>query len=102
MYARIIKFKLRPGSRSKAEEIFAERGNALSAAEGMISTHFFGDDSTGEYGAIVLWQTQEDAEAFFKVSFPIAKKALEGLVEEPTQANLYEIIKVVEPSRVPA
>jgi heme-degrading monooxygenase HmoA len=98
MYARLIQFKMGPGTRSTAEAIIADRGKALSEAKGMISSHFVGDDATGEYGVFVLWESQEDAEAFFKVSFPVAQQALKGLLEEPAQVHLYEVIEVVEPA----
>ncbi len=94
MYARLLLFKLGPGNRSTAEKLAAQFAPAIRSRKGFKSVMFFGDDTTGEYGSFVLWESKEDAEAAREAIFPVFEKAMSGMLKGPPTHPLYEVIKV--------
>jgi hypothetical protein len=64
--------------RSKAEELASELGPAIKAQDGCRGVTFFGDDSDGEYGLSVLWESKENAEAAAAVISPKAAAGPRG------------------------
>ena len=69
MYLRLVRFSARqtrssggPGSRVATSPISEQKGcNHVS---------FFGNETEGEYGTVVHWETQEDADAAAAVIQP--------------------------------
>jgi quinol monooxygenase YgiN len=92
MYIRLVQFTFGPGMRSKVEELAAELGPAIEAQDGCNGVTFFGDDSDGEYGLSVLWESQENADAAAAVISPKLQRALAGNVQGPPSIRLYEVI----------
>jgi len=78
MYARLALFTLGPGMRSTAEKIVDEMNPKVKARKGFISISHLADDETGEYGAFILWETKEDAEAGKENVSPVLQNALSG------------------------
>ncbi len=93
MYARLVLFTLGPGMRSTAEKIVEEMSPRVKARNGFNSVSFLGDDEVGEYGAFVLWETREDAEAGKEALLPILQNALSGIAKGPPTLKLFEVIK---------
>ena len=44
---------------------------------------FFADSEIGEYGAMSLWESKEDVEAWTELAGPEFEKALAGIVKGP-------------------
>ena len=63
MYARLTLINLGPGTRSTADALVENFKPALAARDGVKSVYFIGDDESGKYGSIVLWDSKEAAEA---------------------------------------
>ncbi len=93
MYARLVLFTLGPGMRSTTEEIADEMIPKVKVRKGFKSVTFLGDDEAGEYGAFVLWETKEDAEAGKEALFPILQNALSGIAKSPPSLKLFEVIE---------
>ena len=96
MYARLILFKLEPGSGSAAEKIADQFAPLLKSRKGFKNATFISDDEAGEYGNLVLYESKEDAEAAAEALFPVVQKTLSGIAKEPPRHPLF---KVYEPKR---
>jgi len=96
MYALLTMFTLGPGMRSTAEKLLEQFAPAIRSMKGFKSATFVGDDATGEYGALSLWETKEDAEASLAATGPELEKALSGIVKGPPKRGVYEVWQVVE------
>lgn len=68
MYARLVTLKLKPGSMSKAEKLADHAVSIIRGLKGFKNVTFFGNNDTGEYGSLSLWETEEDAEAVSKAT----------------------------------
>ncbi len=93
MYARLVLFTLGPGTRSTAEKLDDQFAALLRARKGFKSVTFLADDTVGEYGAFVLWESKEDAEAAFEALNPQLEKALTGIVKGPPTTRLFEVVE---------
>ncbi len=93
MYARLTLFTLGPGMRSTADKIADEMIPKVKARKGFQNVNFLGDDEAGEYGAFVLWETKEDAEAAKEALFPILQNKLTGIAKGPPTHKLFEVIE---------
>ena len=91
MYARLVMFTLGPGTRSTGEKLADQFAPAIRAKKGFKSVTFFLDDTVGEYGAFVLWESKEDAEATIAALEPQLHQALTGIVQGPPTLRLFEV-----------
>ena len=94
MYARLVFFTLGQGMRSTVEKLLEELSPKIKAQKGFKSVNFLGDDEAGEYGAFILWETKEDAEAAKEALFPILQSKLTGIAKGPPTLKLFEVIEV--------
>lgn len=93
MYANLVLFTLGPGTRPTAEKLIAKMDPTISALKGYKGITYLGNDEAGQYGALSVWETEEDAEAGFQNAFPQLKQALEGIATEPPTRRLFEVIE---------
>ena len=93
MYANWVTFNLGAGKRQQAEEMGKGFRPAFEKLKGFERVMFLGNDETGEYGALVIWETKEDAETAFQAVFPQLQEAVKGKVKEPPKRVLFEVIK---------
>ena len=93
MYANLITFTLGPGKRPVAEKLVAQFAPALKARDGFKSQTFLGDDVPGEYSALVVFESREQAQATFEAMFPQLKQALTGIVQGEPSRGLLEVIE---------
>ncbi len=91
MYARLVLFTLGPGMRSTTEKIADEMIPKVKVRKGFKSVNFLGDEEAGEYGAFILWETKEDAEASKEALFPILQSKLTGIAKSPPTLKLFEV-----------
>ena len=91
MYAHLVIFVLGPGMGSTAEKLADQFAPAYRTVKGFKSITFLGDDTTGEYGSLSLWESKEDLEAFRKVAGSQLEKALSGIVKGPPSIRLFEV-----------
>jgi heme-degrading monooxygenase HmoA len=81
MYARLARITLPHRKREEVEQVIDEIAGTMKFLKGFQSATFFGDGTSGEYGAFSLWLTEEDAKAG---EAPLRSK-LEGAL---TQRNI--------------
>jgi heme-degrading monooxygenase HmoA len=91
MYARLVLFTLGPGTRSTGEKLADQFAPALRAQKGFKSVTFFLDDIVGEYGALSLWESKEDADAASAALDPQLQQALTGIVQGPPTLQFFEV-----------
>jgi heme-degrading monooxygenase HmoA len=91
VYAHLILFMLGPDKGSIAEEVADQFAPAYRSVKGFKSITFLGDDTTGEYGSISLWESKEDLEAFRKVAGPRLEEALSGKVLGPPSIRMFKV-----------
>ncbi len=90
MYAVLTMFTLGPGTREIAEKSGEQFGGMLPAMKGFKGMTMVGDDDTGEYGGMTLWETKEDAEAALATQAPM-REALGALLKAPPTAKVYQV-----------
>ncbi len=93
MYARLVLYTLGQGMHSAAQKIIEEMSPRVKARKGFKGLYFFGDDETGEYGALSLYETKEDAEASKEALFPIFQNALSGISKSPPSIRLFKVLE---------
>jgi len=91
MYAQLVMLTLGPGTRSTAEKIADQFAPALRAMQGFKTITFFGDETTGDYGSLTLWETKEDAEAAAAVMRPKLEQAVSGIAKAPPTRRFFEV-----------
>lgn len=97
MFARLVRFSLGTGRRALAQALADDLAPRIASQSGCGGVTVFGDDSDGEYGIFVLWDSEANAAAAASVIRPILDKHLSGNVHAPPEARLFEVI-----SRAPA
>ena len=85
MHARLVTLKLKPGSMSTAEKLADHAASVIRDLKGFKDVTFFGNNETGEYGSLSLWETEDDAEAVSKATgLQIRDIVGDLLIERPT------------------
>jgi len=95
MFARLLLFKLEPGSRSTASELASAFDTMLKARKGFHSVTFLADDNGGEYGALTVYETREDAQAAYEALFSGLEQALSGIAKAPPHEKLFEVVEPI-------
>lgn len=91
MYLRLVRISLDPGSQSDAHKLADEFVPAIKEQNGCNECVFFADDSTGDYGIVVFWNSKEDAEAAAPVIGPRLAQAISEISDEPADIKLFEV-----------
>ena len=90
MYANFVSFTLGPGKRSVADKLVAQFDPAIRAREGFKTVTFLADDTAGQYGALVVFNSQQAAQATFETLFPRLEAALEGIAQAYCPCSVIE------------
>ena len=93
MCVRLVRFAFGPGKHSAAEDLAGKLVPAISDQKGCQSVAFFGDATDGEYGLVVMWVSQEDADAAAAVIGPRLQQGLAGNVQAPPDIRLFEVME---------
>ena len=91
MYVALTLFTLGPGKREVADQIGGQFGPMLQGMKGFKSMTMFGDNETGEYGGLSVWETKEDAEAALANTGEPMKQALGDLLKGPPVRKVFEV-----------
>ena len=95
MNIRLDQFSLGPGKRSAAEKIADKVVPTIRAQKGCDRCEFFADNEAGDYGIVVLWASEQAADAAASVIGPILMPALAEAKGEPN----IRLFDVYEPKR---
>lgn len=92
VFARLVRFSIGAGHLSQARALADDLVPLITSQPGCESAVVFGDDGDGEYGLFVLWDSQEHADAAAPLVRPQLDEHLAGLIQQPPDARLYEVI----------
>lgn len=90
MYIRLVQFSLGTGKRSAAETIADKIVPAIRAQKGCERCEFITEDGAGDYGIVVLWASQEAADASYPVINPMLQPALSAAGAKGTSIRLFQ------------
>ena len=93
MYIRLVRFAFGPGKHAVAEELARTLVSAISGQPGCNSVSFFGDETNGEYGLVVFWDSQENADAAVQVIGPKMQQGMAGNAQSPPDIRLFEVME---------
>ncbi len=93
-YARLTLVTLGPGQRATAEALAEGMVPLVKAEPGNQGVTFLMDEENGEYGAFLLWDTKEHAEAAKEKMFPILMSKVGEIVKGQPTLKLFEVYEV--------
>ena len=91
MYARLTQFNLGPGQRKYAEELVEIFMPVVAALKGHKSTTFMADIEAGEFSALSIWETKENAHAAGEEMAPWLKAAVGDRLKGPPSIKVLEV-----------
>ena len=92
MFARLVRFSLKPGLETEVQELAGEIGPLIAVQPGCQAVTVFGDHNDGEYGIYVLWDSQENADTAAAVVRPRLDHHLAGRAKTSPETKLFEVI----------
>jgi hypothetical protein len=92
MYARLVRFSFGAGKQAEAQAIADSIAPLIASQPGCQGVTVFGDESDGEYGIFVLWDTQENANSAAQVVRPKLENHLAGNAKGPPDARLFRVL----------
>ena len=91
MHAMLTTFTLGAGTREAADRLGDQWQPVLSSLKGFRSATMFGDAETGEYAALTLWETREDAESAIADTEAGFQEHVGSIAKEPPIRRIYEV-----------
>jgi len=92
MYARLVRFSFGPGKHAEAQALAENLAPLISTQPGCESVTVFGDETDGEYGIFVLWDTQENANGAAQLMRPKLNEHLAGNAKGQPDARLFKVL----------
>lgn len=94
MNLRLVQFNLGSDSRAAAEALAKELVPAIRSQPGCQSCSFFADHAAGDYGLVVLWESQQAADAASGVISPILFSGVQQANGSMTASpRLFEVVE---------
>ncbi|MFC1910449.1 hypothetical protein ACFLXC_04075 [Chloroflexota bacterium] len=91
MYAQLLMFTLGVGMRATAEKIADEFTVVHKPLKGFKSAIYLGDEASGEYGSLTIWETPEDIKTASNILQPKLKESLSGIAKGAPTVRIFEI-----------
>jgi hypothetical protein len=92
MYARLVRFTLGPGKRHVAQAVADDISPLIASQPACKGVTVFGDDTDGQYGIFVLWDSEANANVAAQLVRPKLDEHLAGHVQGATEARLFEVL----------
>ncbi len=92
MYARLVRFSLGPGKRAVAQAVADQVAPMVAAQPGCNGVTAFANDSDGECGLFVLWDTEANANAAAAFVRPKMNELLAPHAQGALDARLFEVL----------
>ena len=92
LYARLVRFTFGPGARAKAQALADDLAPQIESLDGCSGVTVFGDETDGEYGMFVLWDSQAAADTAAGVIGPRLSKHLAGATLGAPDIRLFEVL----------
>lgn len=87
MHARLVRFAVAPGSQEAMTALGSDLLGAIRQQPGVVDVTFLGDDSDGQWGVFVRWESAEAAMAAAGVIRPQLDAHLSGKALAPPDAK---------------
>lgn len=91
MFIRLVNFRVDPDKKVDMLNIADEMMAEIKERKGCMDCNFIMKDDSGEYGLVVFWESQEDADASVKVIGPKYLPKINDIAKEPATVKLYEV-----------
>jgi hypothetical protein len=91
MFIRLVRFSFGPGKQGEAQAIVDEIVPLIADQPGCERVTMFGDDSDGEYGIIVYWDTREHADEAAVIVSPKLMGHFEENVRGEPELHLFPV-----------
>jgi len=92
MFARLVRFSFGEGRHADAQALAEEIVPLIASQPGCEGVTAFGDDSDGEYGIFVLWDSQAHADAASAIVRPRLEAHFSGKIHGAPEIRLFEVI----------
>ena len=91
MYIRLVQFNLGPRNEAAAKELADTCLPKIRAQKGCQSVVMIMDDEAGDYGLVIHWHTEADANAAAQVIGPQLMPAIAKIATAEASVRLYEV-----------
>jgi len=92
MHARLVRFSFGSGRHAAAQAIADDVAPLIASQPGCHGVTVFGDETDGEYGIFVLWDSEENAHAAAQVVRQRLNERLSGNAKGPPGARLFKVL----------
>ena len=93
MYAEWLMFHTEPRMFQTAAEILPRFASLHESLKGFKSQTFVGNDETGDYGCLSVWESEEDLDAAMRACIPEFEKAISSIVKEIHTIKAFEVFE---------
>lgn len=76
-----------------AAEILPRFASLHESLKGFNCQTFVGNDETGDYGCLSVWDSKEDLDAAMKACIPEFEKAISSIVKETHTIKAFEVLE---------
>ena len=91
MFARVIQFNVPPGSWETVTVSTSQIHPHLAAQPGFSGVTYYGDEASGEYGCVILWDSVENADAGAAAIRPMLVENLGRKFQGPPSFKLFKV-----------
>ena len=91
MFIRLVQFNLGPRNEAAAKELADSFFPKIRAQTGCQSVVMIMDDEAGDYGLIIHWQSEDDANTAAQVIGPELMPAIAHIATAEASVRLYEV-----------
>ena len=92
MFVRLVRFTCNPGEHEAAQKVADELTPVISEQPGCGGVWAFGDETSSDYGLVVIWDTEQHANSAAQLVRPKMDELLSGRLKEPIEARLYPVL----------
>ena len=91
MFIRLVQFNLGPGSDAAAKQLADKFMPMIKAQGGCQSVVMIMDGASGDYGLVIHWDSESDANAAAQVMGPQLMPAIAEIATAEASVRLYEV-----------
>lgn len=91
MFAHLVLFKVGTGQRQAAEEMADKFASIYATCPNCTQVTFLGDEDSGEYGSISLWDSETALAAYQQQAGPQLAAALQDFAQGPPIIRRFEV-----------
>ena len=93
MYGRMLIFQTDNGKSACMQDIAEKLDEILQKTKGFISAIYLTDETIGEHGALILWDSEQHAREARRLVFMRLKELLNDLLVDSIWFPLFKVVK---------